>query len=107
MAFKSTTSSTTYANAKAAKDAQVEGGTVAQAGNVDTDTGVIKNDQSLINMNAADDSEATGPGSQESQMTERVTSILIVLVSRRLTPAQLELLRTTQITTLPMVLLGL
>lgn len=64
MAFKSTTSSTTYANAKAAKDAQVEGGTVAQAGNIDTDAGVIKNDQSLINMNAADDSEATGPGSQ-------------------------------------------
>ena len=43
MAFKSATSATSYAHAKAAKDAQVEGGTVVNGGNIDTDVGPIKN----------------------------------------------------------------
>jgi hypothetical protein len=70
MAFKSTTSATTYANAKAMKDAQVEGGTIAQAGNLDVTeaTGIpdrpIKNQIALADMNADDDSDSLDQGSR-------------------------------------------
>lgn len=64
MAFKAVKSATTYANAAAAKAAQVEGGTVANAGNIDTDVGPIKNDLALADMNPADDSVADNLGSR-------------------------------------------
>lgn len=64
MAFKSTTSVTTYANAAAMKAAQVEGGTIAQAGNIDTVSGAIKNDLALRSMNSADDSDSQNLGSR-------------------------------------------
>jgi hypothetical protein len=70
MAFKSTTSGTTYANAAAMKAAQVEGGTIAQGGNLDiTDatgepTRPVKNQVLLADMNAADDSIPENLGSR-------------------------------------------
>jgi len=65
MAFiKAVKSATTYANAAAAKAVQVEGGTIAQAGNIDTVSGAISNDISLRSMNAADDSNAENLGSR-------------------------------------------
>ena len=64
MAFKSTTTATTYDNAAAMKAAQVEGGTIAQAGNIDTVSGAIKNDLAIRNMNSADDSDSQNMGSR-------------------------------------------
>ena len=65
MAFiKAVKSATTYDNAAAAKAVQVEGGTIAQAGNIDTVSGAIKNDLAIRNMNAADDSNAENLGSR-------------------------------------------
>jgi hypothetical protein len=70
MAFKSTTSATTYANAAAMKAAQVEGGTIAQAGDLDVaeltgePTRPIKNQVLIADMNAADDSIPENLGSR-------------------------------------------
>ena len=58
MALKSTTSSSTYANAKAAKDAQVEGGTVVNGGNIDAAAGPIKN-QVQVNALRSDTQDET------------------------------------------------
>lgn len=70
MAFKSTTSATTYANAAEMKAAQVEGGTIAQGGNLDVTEATgdpdrpIKNQVLLADMNAADDSIPEDLGSR-------------------------------------------
>ena len=61
MAFKSATSATSYAHAKAAKDAQVEGGTVVNGGNIDSDVGPIKN-QVQVNALRSDTKDETVGG---------------------------------------------
>ena len=60
MALKSTTSSSTYANAKAAKDAQVEGGTVVNGGNIDAAAGPIKNQVQVNALRSDTQDEVVG-----------------------------------------------
>ena len=65
MALKSTTTSSTYANSARAKDSQVEGGTVAHGGDIDTTAGKfsggpIKNQIKLDAMRSDTQDETVG-----------------------------------------------